>query len=104
MCANGSVSDTFPTVCRGTRGILEFRVDPAGPDFKDFFARDKRFVFRCASGWRSALSVSTLKDMGFEASPLKERVSTWRDQGGPVEFPEKKQGLRVSLRLSASGQ
>jgi rhodanese-related sulfurtransferase len=41
-------------------------------------------VFHCASGWRSALTVATLQDMGFEAAHLKEGFSTWEKQGGAV--------------------
>lgn len=72
------------------RGMLEFWVDPESPYFKEIFAEDKTFVFHCASGWRSALSVATLQDMGFEAAHLKEGFSTWEKQGGPVEFVQKK--------------
>lgn len=67
------------------RGMLEFWVDPDSPYHKPVFAEDRRFVFHCASGWRSALSVATLADMGFEASHLREGFSTWEAQGGPVE-------------------
>jgi rhodanese-related sulfurtransferase len=70
------------------RGMLEFWVDPQSPYFKEIFGEDKKFVFHCASGWRSALSVALLQDMGFEAAHLKEGFSTWEKQGGPVEFPE----------------
>lgn len=66
------------------RGMLEFWVDPQSPYHKPIFAEDKRFIFHCASGWRSALSVATLSDMGFEAAHLKEGFSTWEAQGGPV--------------------
>ena len=72
------------------RGMLEFWVDPESPYFKEIFGEDKKFVFHCASGWRSALSVATLQDMGFEAAHLREGFSTWEKQGGPVEFPETK--------------
>lgn len=67
------------------RGMVEFWVDPDSPYFKPVFGEDKRFVFHCASGWRSALTVTTLQDMGFDASHLKEGFSTWEAQGGPVE-------------------
>ena len=70
------------------RGMAEFWVDPDSPYFKDVFAQDKKFVFHCASGWRSALTVATLQDMGFEAAHLKEGFSTWADQGGPIEKPD----------------
>lgn len=69
------------------RGMLEFWVDPQSPYFKRIFSEDKKFVFHCASGWRSALSVLLLNDMGFAAAHLKEGFSTWEKQGGPVEFP-----------------
>ena len=67
------------------RGMLEFWVDPDSPYFKDVFAQDKKFVFHCASGWRSAISVATLQDMGFDAAHIKEGFSTWEKSGGPVE-------------------
>ena len=69
------------------RGMVEFWVDPQSPYYKDVFGQDKKFVFHCASGWRSALTTATLNDMGFEAAHLKEGFSTWEVQGGPVEFP-----------------
>ncbi|WP_298296873.1 rhodanese-like domain-containing protein [uncultured Litoreibacter sp.] len=67
------------------RGMVEFWVDPDSPYFKEVFGQDKKFVFHCASGWRSALSVATLQDMGFEAAHIREGFSTWEEQGGPVE-------------------
>ena len=70
------------------RGMVEFWIDPDSPYFKPLFGEDKKFVFHCASGWRSALSTATLNDMGFECAHLREGFSTWADQGGPVEFPE----------------
>ena len=72
------------------RGMAEFWVDPESPYFKGIFAEDKKFIFHCASGWRSALTVATLADMGFEAAHLKEGFSTWAEKGGPVELPEAK--------------
>lgn len=72
------------------RGMLEFWVDPESPYHKEIFGQDKKFIFHCASGWRSALSVATLQDMGFDAAHLKEGYSTWEAQGGPVAFPEKR--------------
>jgi len=66
------------------RGMLEFWVDPDSPYFKEVFAQDKKFVFHCASGWRSALSVATLQDMGFDAAHLKDGFGGWEKAGGPV--------------------
>lgn len=84
-------SGYIPGSFHAPRGMIEFWVDPDSPYFKDIFAQeDKKFVFHCASGWRSAITTATLQDMGFEAAHLKEGFSTWEKQGGPVEFPEKK--------------
>ena len=69
------------------RGMIEFWVDPQSPYYKEVFGQDKKFVFHCASGWRSALTTATLNDMGFDAAHIKEGFSTWEAQGGPVEFP-----------------
>lgn len=70
------------------RGMAEFWVDPSSPYFKAIFGEDKKFLFHCNSGWRSALTVATLNEMGFDAAHLKEGFSTWQEQGGPVEFPD----------------
>lgn len=70
------------------RGMVEFWVDPHSPYFKEIFAREARFVFHCASGWRSALTVATLQDMGFEnCAHITHGFTSWREAGGPLEFP-----------------
>ncbi|MEM8702165.1 MAG: rhodanese-like domain-containing protein [Pseudomonadota bacterium] len=83
-------SGFIPGSVHAPRGMVEFWVDPESPYFKDVFAQDKTFVFHCASGWRSALTVATLQDMGFDAAHLREGFSEWVKQGGPVEMPEPK--------------
>ena len=76
----------IPGSYHAPRGMLEFWVAPDSPYFKPIFgAADKRYVFHCASGWRSALSVAVLNDMGFDAAHLKEGFSDWVKQGGPVD-------------------
>lgn len=81
----------IPGSVHAPRGMLEFWIDPESPYHKDVFAQEgKQYVFHCASGWRSALSVATLQDMGFDAAHLKEGFSTWEKHGGPIEFPPKK--------------
>ncbi|WP_299674325.1 rhodanese-like domain-containing protein [uncultured Roseobacter sp.] len=80
----------IPGAVHAPRGMVEFWVDPDSPYYKEVFGQSgKTYVFHCASGWRSALTVATLQDMGFEAAHLKEGFSTWADQGGPVEQVEK---------------
>ena len=79
-------SGYIPGSFHAPRGMIEFWVDPESPYHKDIFAQEgKKYIFHCASGWRSALTVATLQDMGFEAAHLKEGFSTWEKQGGPVE-------------------
>ena len=41
------------------RGMLEFWIDPQSKYHKPIFAADKRFVFFCAAGQRSALAAET---------------------------------------------
>lgn len=79
-------SGFIPGSVHAPRGMIEFWVDPDSPYHKEVFAQDKKYVFHCASGWRSAITVATLNDMGFEASHLKEGFSTWEKHNGPVEF------------------
>ena len=79
---NGYIPGSF----HAPRGMIEFWIDPESPYHKDIFAKEgMKYVFHCASGWRSALTVATLQDMGFEAAHLKEGFSTWEKQGGAVE-------------------
>lgn len=78
----------IPGSIHAPRGMIEFWVDPDSPYYKEVFGQaGKKYVFHCASGWRSALTVATLQDMGFDAAHLKEGFSTWEKQGGPVEMP-----------------
>lgn len=82
-------SGYIPGSFHAPRGMIEFWVDPESPYFKDIFGEaGKKYIFHCASGWRSAITVATLQDMGFEATHLKEGFSTWENHGGPVERPD----------------
>lgn len=77
----------IPGSFHAPRGMIEFWVDPDSPYFKDIFGEDKTFIFHCASGWRSAITIATLQDMGFQAAHLKDGFSSWKEKGGAVEFP-----------------
>lgn len=78
---SGFIPDSFHC----PRGMVEFWVDPDSPYYKEVFGQDKTFVFHCASGWRSALTVATLNDMGFPCAHLREGFTTWEASGGPVD-------------------
>lgn len=71
------------------RGMAEFWVDPDSPYFKPEFGQDKTFLFHCASGWRSALTVATLQEMGMErVAHIKDGFKGWAESGGPVVPPQ----------------
>lgn len=71
------------------RGMLEFWLDPASPYAKPAFQQDKKFVFHCASGWRSALAAKTAQDMGLKpVAHLDGGFTAWREAGGPIERVE----------------
>jgi rhodanese-related sulfurtransferase len=69
-----------------TRGMLEFWIDPESPYHKPVFAEDKRFVFFCAGGMRSALAAQTAQHMGLQpVAHIEGGFKAWREAGGPVE-------------------
>jgi rhodanese-related sulfurtransferase len=68
------------------RGMLEFWIDPASPYHKKIFAEDKRFVFFCAGGQRSALATEIAQKMGLRpVAHIAEGFKGWKAAGGPVE-------------------
>ena len=81
-------SGWIPGSFHAPRGMVEFWVDPGSPYFKPIFGEDRKFIFHCASGWRSSLTVATLQDMGFEAAHLTDGYSHWVRKDGPVERVE----------------
>ena len=80
-----------PGAFHAPRGMLEFWIDPASPYFKPVFGADKKYVFFCAGGLRSALAAKTAQDMGLK--PVAHVVGgfgAWKAAGGPVEAPPPK--------------
>ena len=76
----------MPGAFHCTRGMLEFWIDPESPYHKPLFAEDKRFVFFCAGGWRSALAAKTAQDMGLaKVAHIAGGFGAWRTAGGPTE-------------------
>ncbi|WP_183190668.1 rhodanese-like domain-containing protein [Ancylobacter tetraedralis] len=79
---DGSIPGAFSC----PRGMLEFWLDPESPYAKPIFQQDKRFVFFCASGWRSALATRTAQEMGLaDICHLAGGFSAWKTAGGAVE-------------------
>ena len=85
LTRDGKIPGSF----HAPRGMLEFWIDPASPYFKDVFAQDKKFVFHCASGWRSALATQIAQKMGLKpVAHIESGISGWKKAGGPVEEVE----------------
>jgi rhodanese-related sulfurtransferase len=76
----------LPGAVHCPRGMLEFWVDPESPYHKPVFAQDKRFVFFCGGGWRSALAAAAAQDMGLKpVTHVEGGFAKWKEAGGPVE-------------------
>ena len=82
MERDGHVPGTFHC----TRGMLEFWIDPASPYAKPQFQEDKKFVFFCAGGLRSALAAHTAMKMGLKpVAHVEGGYGAWKKAGGPTE-------------------
>ena len=80
---------TVPGALHAPRGMLEFWVDPDCTYHKGIFAEDKRFLFFCAGGLRSALAAQTAALMGLRpVAHVAGGYGAWKRAGGPVELPE----------------
>ncbi len=78
---DGKLPDAFHC----PRDMLEFWIDPASSYHKPIFAQDKRFVFFCAGGFRSALAAFTAQKMGLKpVAHIRGGFSAWKKAGGPV--------------------
>lgn len=76
----------IPGAIHAPRGMLEFWIDPDSPYHKPVFAEQKRFIFFCAAGWRSALATKTVQDMGLSpVAHIAGGFGAWKEAGGPVE-------------------
>ena len=76
----------IPGAFHCTRGMLEFWIDPDSPYHKPVFAQDKRYVFFCAGGMRSALAAKTAHDMGLKpVAHIEGGFGAWKKAGGLVD-------------------
>jgi rhodanese-related sulfurtransferase len=70
------------------RGMLEFWIDPQSHYYKPVFGQDKKYVFFCNGGLRSALAAQTAQRMGLKpVAHVEGGFSAWKKAGGPVEAP-----------------
>ena len=82
------------------RGMLEFWVDPESPYFKKVFADEGReFILFCGAGWRSALAIKALQDMGMtNVAHIDGGYAEWLKQGAPTETLEQQKAKRAAAR------
>jgi rhodanese-related sulfurtransferase len=68
------------------RGMLEFWFDPESPYYRSGLTFDRRYVFHCAGGHRSALAADVLQDLGYRnVAHLTVGFNGWAAAGGAVE-------------------
>ena len=80
---------SVPGALHMPRGMTEFWIDPESPYFKKIFNEDKRFVFFCAKGWRSALATQAAQRMGLEnVCHFDGGFSAWKEHHGPLVSPD----------------
>lgn len=78
---NGKISGSV----HAPRGMIEFYADPTLPYHKPEFDKGKRIILHCASGGRSALATSTLKQMGYtNVAHLDGGLKAWKEAGLPT--------------------
>ena len=81
----------LPGAIHAPRGMLEFWVDPDSPYHRKLFSEDKKFVFYCASAWRSALATQTVQQMGMNnVCHMGGGFTAWKEAELPIEPVEKK--------------
>ena len=81
----------LPGAIHAPRGMLEFWVDPDSPYHRELFSEEKKFVFYCASAWRSALATQTVQQMGMNnVCHMSGGVTAWKEAEQPIEPVEKK--------------
>ena len=81
----------IPGSVHAPRGMLEAWIDPQSPYHKDVFAQDKKYLFFCAGGMRSALAAQTAQRMGLKpVCHMEGGFGAWKKAGAPVDEPEAK--------------
>lgn len=68
-----------------SRGMLEFRADPASPYHDPDFDPARTVIVYCASGGRSALAGKALHDLGYKDVRNLGGFKDWAESGGAVE-------------------
>jgi rhodanese-related sulfurtransferase len=83
----GELADTgtLPGAVHAPRGMLEFYADPTSPYHRMEFDPSRRTIVYCASGGRSALAASTLRELGYaDVAHLDGGYKAWAASGRPA--------------------
>jgi len=76
----------IPNAFHCPRGLLEFWIDSESPYYNKIFGEDKRFVFYCNLGWRSALAADIAQRMGLKSvCHIDGGFEAWKKAGGAVD-------------------
>lgn len=76
----------IPNAFHCPRGLLEFWIDSESPYYNKIFGSDKRFIFYCNLGWRSALAADIAQRMGLKrVCHVDGGFEAWKEAGGAVE-------------------
>ena len=77
---------SIPGAVSSPRGMLEFWFDPESPYHREGYEFDHRYVFYCASGWRSALATKVVGELGYtNVAHLESGFSGWKEAGNEIE-------------------
>lgn len=87
------------------RGSMEFRIDPRSASHHEVFSSDKRLVFFCAAGVRSALAAHTAQKMGLDkVCHIAGGFGAWKRAAGPAEPPASGDNDGAPHRLRAAAE
>lgn len=76
----------IPGALHAPRGLLEFWIDPECTYHKPVFKEDRRFIFYCNLGWRSALAADIAQQMGLRrVCHIAGGFDAWKKAGGACE-------------------
>ena len=81
VAATGKV----PGAVHASRGMIEFKADPASPFHDAAFDPAKTVILYCASGGRSALAGKALQDLGYGDVRNLGGFKDWVEAGQEVE-------------------
>lgn len=76
----------IPGATVAQREVVERWADPASPEHRPEFGPERRIIFHCAGGGRSALAADALQQMGHtNVAHLEGGIAAWKAAGRPVE-------------------